>query len=79
MITKFIDRNDELGFLKRKYEEESAQLVIIYGRRRVGKTELTKEFFKGEYPGEFVGEAYRLPCLRSFRAGHGSKMGLKEV
>ncbi len=48
MITKFIDRNDELGFLKRKYEEESAQLIIIYGRRRVGKTELTKEFFKGK-------------------------------
>lgn len=48
MITKFINRNDELRFLKRKYEEESAQLIIIYGRRRVGKTELTKEFFKGE-------------------------------
>nr|AAU82318.1 DEXX-box ATPase [uncultured archaeon GZfos14B8]QNO52084.1 hypothetical protein IPGHNFGK_00040 [Methanosarcinales archaeon ANME-1 ERB6] len=48
MITKFIDRKDELGFLERKYGDKSAQLIIIYGRRRVGKTELVKNFFRGK-------------------------------
>ena len=48
MITKFVNRNDELGFLDRKYEDKSAQLVIIYGRRRVGKTELVKKYFQGK-------------------------------
>lgn len=48
MITKFVNRKDELGFLERKYKEKSAQLIIIYGRRRVGKTELLKNFFRGK-------------------------------
>jgi len=46
MITKFINRKDELGFLERKYKEKSAQLILIYGRRRVGKAELLKNFFR---------------------------------
>lgn len=48
MITKFINRKDELGFLERKYKEKGAELIIVYGRRRVGKTELVKNFFQGE-------------------------------
>jgi len=43
---KFIDRVSELQFLERKYKESGAQLIIIYGKRRVGKTELVKQFFK---------------------------------
>ena len=30
MITKFIDREDELRFLERKYEDKRAQLIIKY-------------------------------------------------
>lgn len=48
MITKFVGRKEELGFLERKYGETGAQLIIIYGRRRVGKTELVKNFFRGK-------------------------------
>ena len=45
---RFIDRERELGFLEEKYREGGKQLIIIYGRRRVGKTELVKHFFRGK-------------------------------
>ncbi len=48
MLQQFVDRVRELDFLEKKYLEDSAQLVIIYGRRRVGKTELIKKFLQGK-------------------------------
>ncbi len=47
MIEKtFKDRIKELAFLNELYEKNSAKLIVLYGRRRVGKTELLKEFLK---------------------------------
>jgi AAA+ ATPase superfamily predicted ATPase len=43
----FIDRERELGFLGESYKDKKSQLIVIYGKRRVGKTELVKQFFKG--------------------------------
>jgi len=43
---KFIDRERELGALKKFWHEKEAQLIVIYGKRRVGKTELIKQFNK---------------------------------
>ncbi|HJH28956.1 MAG TPA: ATP-binding protein [Methanosarcinaceae archaeon] len=43
MKIPFTDRKKELGFLKEKYSSGSSELIIIYGRRRVGKTELIKQ------------------------------------
>ncbi|MEK6928228.1 MAG: ATP-binding protein [Nanoarchaeota archaeon] len=48
----FKNRIRELAFLNEIYEKGSAKLVVLYGRRRVGKTELMKEFLnkhKGLY------------------------------
>lgn len=42
----FIGREKELGFLESKYEENKGQLIVLYGRRRVGKTETLREFCK---------------------------------
>ena len=42
---KFIDRIDELKFLNNKYRDKN-NLIIVYGRRRVGKTELIRQFIK---------------------------------
>lgn len=42
----FKNRVKELAFLNEIYEKGSAKLVVLYGRRRVGKTELLKEFLK---------------------------------
>ncbi len=42
----FFNRVEELNRLNSRYKEKGAQLLIIYGRRRVGKTELIKEFVR---------------------------------
>ena len=39
----FIGRKSELGRLKKEYSRDSS-FVVVYGRRRVGKTTLIKEF-----------------------------------
>lgn len=42
----FIGRETELKFLNDKYQEDKGQLIVLYGRRRVGKTETLREFCK---------------------------------
>lgn len=44
----FIGREAELKFLQDKYDTSDGQLVVLYGRRRVGKTETLREFCKGK-------------------------------
>lgn len=46
MLLKFIDRKDELEILENRYRSNRAEFFIIYGRRRIGKTELIKQFAK---------------------------------
>ncbi|WP_456396560.1 AAA family ATPase, partial [Thermococcus sp.] len=48
MILKFIDRESELNALEELYAQDRAHLVLIYGRRRIGKTELVKQFMKNK-------------------------------
>ena len=40
----FIGRENELNYLNEKYLSKKAEFVVLYGRRRVGKTELLTEF-----------------------------------
>lgn len=40
----FIGRESELNFLENKYKEKKGQLIVLYGRRRIGKTETLKKF-----------------------------------
>ena len=42
----FIGREPELKFLNNKYNDKNGQLIVLYGRRRVGKTETLREFCK---------------------------------
>jgi len=42
----FIDREREIGALERAWLEKEAQLIVIYGKRRIGKTELIKQFIR---------------------------------
>lgn len=48
MSGKFINRDSELKTLQDKWRKDPSQFVIIYGKRRVGKTELIKQFIKGK-------------------------------
>lgn len=42
----FINRKDELDFLEERYMQHGFDFIVIYGRRRIGKTELIKNFVK---------------------------------
>lgn len=44
----FIGRDAELQFLEDKYNVAKGQLIVLYGRRRVGKTETLRQFCKGK-------------------------------
>ena len=42
----FVDREQEMETLQSEYERDGSALVVLYGRRRVGKTTLISEFIK---------------------------------
>jgi len=48
MIQQFVDREKELKILEKTYSSESPGFVIIYGRRRIGKSELILKFIEGK-------------------------------
>lgn len=45
-MERFIDRESEMETLQEEYEREGSSLVVMYGRRRIGKTTLISEFIK---------------------------------
>ncbi|MBY0451041.1 MAG: ATP-binding protein [Cyanobacteria bacterium] len=44
----FIGREKELNLLEERYRSSKAEFFVLYGRRRVGKTELLKQFSQGK-------------------------------
>jgi AAA+ ATPase superfamily predicted ATPase len=44
MTTPFWDRESELAFLEEQYRQPGSNLVVLYGRRRVGKTTTVARF-----------------------------------
>lgn len=44
----FVGRESELSNLENLYEQGAFQMVVVYGRRRVGKTTLIHEFCRGK-------------------------------
>lgn len=43
---EFIIRESELEFLNDQYDKEESSFIVLYGRRRIGKTSLIQEFIK---------------------------------
>ena len=43
-----IGRQDEMGVLNALYHSGRFEYLVMYGRRRVGKTTLLQEFAKGK-------------------------------
>ena len=64
----FINRIDELNSLEKEYKRKGSSFVVLYGRRRLGKTRLLREFFQ-EKKGVFHAsiEATRHIQLNRFR------------
>jgi len=44
MNFRFADRKQELDYIEDMYRQHGAQLLVVYGRRRLGKTTLLKKF-----------------------------------
>lgn len=63
----FIGRNLELAALDELYESEKFEMAVLYGRHRVGKTELIHQFIEGKRAIYFTGiesnEKYNLECF----------------
>ena len=68
----------ENGIIGRKYEQEliaercesgKAELIAVYGRRRVGKTFLIRRMFNDQFAFSFTGmyDVYRAAQLEQFR------------
>ena len=46
LYAKFVNRVNELESLEKQYQTKESSLVIVYGRKRVGKTAPINEFLK---------------------------------
>jgi len=46
-MERFVDRDAELDRLTKCYDSETADFVVIYGRRRLGKSELVRQSIAG--------------------------------
>lgn len=55
MNERFLGRERELDILKRLLTKKSASLVVIKGRRRIGKSRLIEEFGKALKTYTFIG------------------------
>ncbi len=45
-MQRFVDREQEMQTLQQEYNRDGSALVVLYGRRRVGKTTLISEFIR---------------------------------
>src|SRR5438093_3964104 len=52
---KFVGREDVCRVLQRALQSDDPELIAVYGRRRVGKTFLIREFFADQMRLEFTG------------------------
>ena len=52
----FFNRVKELNLLNKIYKQGNAELILLYGRRRIGKTRLLKEFIKNKNSLYFIGD-----------------------
>src|SRR5688500_4498459 len=55
LADNIIGRIDEKKILQAKLESSEAELIAVYGRRRVGKTYLVRTFYKNQLVFEFTG------------------------
>ncbi len=53
--TRLIGRSKESARLRRCMNSDSAQLIIVYGRRRVGKTFLINQYFENDFAFKLTG------------------------
>ena len=68
-MDKLIGRERECEELRWALESQRSELVVMYGRRRIGKTFLVRRFFDDKYSFHYVGahKQTRSVQLQNFR------------
>jgi len=54
-MSKIVGRIHELGLLKEAFENNKSELIALYGRRRIGKTFLIRQFYNSNIVFEVTG------------------------
>lgn len=80
-MNNFIGREKEIAWLRSAYESKQSEFVVIYGRRRVGKTWLVKEVFGNDFAFYHSGlsQAKAKAQLKEFALSLNRYGGSKEV
>ena len=66
-MDKLIGREREFDELKWAMESQRSELIVMYGRRRVGKTFLVRRFFNDTYSFHYVGAHKQSKEAQSFQ------------
>ncbi|MDD6891642.1 MAG: ATP-binding protein [Bacteroidales bacterium] len=68
-MERLIGRTQECRELQWAMDSQRSEMIILYGRRRVGKTFLVRRFFEDKYSFHFVGahKKKRTEQLKNFR------------
>ena len=82
-MKKFINREAELKSLEAQYAAEGSSFVVIYGRRRVGKTTLIREFIRDKkalyFPADKETEAESMKRFAEFLGRYTDQGYLKDA
>ena len=80
LMKRFVNRERELDALNQQYAAEGASFMVIYGRRRVGKTTLIREFIKDKHALYFLArEESQESCFDRFANALAEYTGLNHV
>ena len=73
-MIRFIDRVEELEVLERDWKSQKNGFIVLFGRRRIGKTTLLNEFVKNKegirYTAEDVNKSVQITQFKNIVAGH---------
>ena len=68
-MRKLIGRKSEISILSKALKSNRPELIVVYGRRRVGKTFLIRKVYKNDIQFEFSG-IYKVPLKKQLNNFH---------
>lgn len=70
---KVIGRKSEIGQIRKLYDSGKSEFVVVYGRRRVGKTFLVNQFFDNKFLFKVTGLAVKDKAVQLVNFGESLK------
>ena len=76
----FVNRINELKTLNKEYQRDNSSFTVIYGRRRVGKTTLIKEFIRDKHRIYYYATEINIAMqLKSFSRDISESLGFSNI